>query len=103
MSITTGGLATSGVGRRSWTLGGEPVHHLVDPSTGLPVETPWRTVSVAAATCVDANTASTAAMVIGASAVDWLGAHSLPSRLVRRDGSVVTLAGWPGESEKVPE
>ena len=102
VSIATGGLATSGVGRRSWTLGGEPVHHLVDPSTGLPVETPWRTVSVAAATCIDANTASTAAMVIGASAVDWLGAHSLPSRLVGRDGSVVTLADWPGESEKVP-
>ena len=49
VAISTGGLATSGIGNRHWLLGGTPVHHLVDPSTGLPADTHWKTVSVAAA------------------------------------------------------
>ncbi len=95
VSVSTGGLATSGVGRRTWMLGSRRVHHLIDPGTGLPVESPWRTVSVAAGTCLDANTASTASMVRGEDAGDWLAALGLPSRLVRQDGSVVTVGGWP--------
>jgi thiamine biosynthesis lipoprotein ApbE len=95
VTVATGGLATSGVGRRAWMLGDHRVHHLVDPASGLPVDTPWRTVSVAAATCVDANTASTCAMVIGAAAPGWLEERRLPARLVAHDGSVVTAGGWP--------
>ncbi len=95
VTIRSGGLATSGVGRRNWMLGDHRVHHLVEPATGLPTDSPWRTVSVAAATCVDANTASTAAMIKGASAVEWLEAHRLPARLVAHDGSVVTVSEWP--------
>ena len=97
VSIVSGGFATSGIGNRRWTLGGHPVHHLVDPSTGLSVDSPWRTVSVAAGSCVDANTASTAAMVMGEPAVAWLEQGCLPSRLVRLDGSMLTVAGWPQE------
>ncbi len=95
VSITTGGLATSGIGRRRWLLGGTPVHHLVDPATGLPADTHWKTVSVAAGSCVDANTASTAAMLKGAAAVAWLEDRRLPARLARPDGTIVTVAGWP--------
>ena len=95
VAITSGGLASSGIGRRTWNLGGDRVHHLVDPSTGLPVDSPWRTVTVAAASCVDANTASTAAMVTGEQAVAWLDGNGLPSRMERHDGSVVTVSGWP--------
>jgi thiamine biosynthesis lipoprotein len=97
VSIVAGGLATSGVGNRHWLLGGTPVHHLVDPASGLPVATPWRTVTVAARSSVDANTASTAAHVLGTSAPDWLGERSLPARLVAHDGTVVTVAGWPDD------
>ncbi|HZM56745.1 MAG TPA: FAD:protein FMN transferase [Acidimicrobiales bacterium] len=98
VAVSSGGLATSGVGNRHWSLGGQPVHHLVDPTTGLPVRPVWKTVSVAAATCVDANTASTAAMVKGKSAPAWLESRRLPARLVRPDDSTVTLAGWPAET-----
>jgi thiamine biosynthesis lipoprotein len=56
-------------------------------------------VSVAAATCVAANTAATAAIVRGADAADWLAGLDLPARLVARDGAVVTVAGWPGTRE----
>jgi thiamine biosynthesis lipoprotein len=58
---------------------------------------PWRTVSVAAATCVDANTASTAAIVLGHDAPGWLAERGLPARLVTGDGEVTTVAGWPAE------
>ena len=47
-------------------------HHLVDPKTGRSAEAVWRTVSVAAGNCVDANVASTAAVIKGRDAVDWL-------------------------------
>jgi len=59
----------------------------------------WRTVSVAAASCVDANTASTAAIVRGEAAPSWLESTGLPSRLVRAEGSVTCVAGWPREQE----
>jgi thiamine biosynthesis lipoprotein len=55
-------------------------------------------VTVAAATCLEANIAATAALVRGAEAVDGLAAARLPARLVRRDGSVLQVAGWPGEA-----
>ena len=96
--VQSGGLATSGVGRRHWMLGDHPVHHLIDPATGLPVEACWRTVTVAADSCVDANTASTASMVLGEGAPDWLAARNLPARLVRTDGTVMTVAGWPEDT-----
>lgn len=97
VTVGEGGLATSGIGNRHWTLGGRPVHHLVDPATGLPVDSPWRTVTVAAASCVDANTASTAAVVLGETAPAWLADRALPSRLVATDGTVTTVAGWPDD------
>lgn len=95
VSISDGGLATSSTTRRAWRRAGRTVHHIVDPRTGdIPVSR-WRTVSVAAATCVDANTASTAAVVLGDAAPAWLAARRLPARLVDVDGAVTTTAGWP--------
>ena len=98
VTVSSGGLATSGVGNRHWSLGGTPVHHVVDPRTGLPTFSCWRTVTVAAGSCVDANTASTASLVLGEGAPDWLAARHLPARLVRVDGTVVTVAGWPDDT-----
>jgi FAD:protein FMN transferase len=95
ISIVSGGLATSGTTVRRWRQGATEVHHLVDPATGRPATGNWRTVSVAAASCVDANTASTAAVILGPGAPDWLLARGLPARLVATDGTVTTVAGWP--------
>ena len=95
VAISTGGLATSGTTVRTWIVGGRQVHHIIDPATGEPARSCWRTVSVAAGTCVDANTASTAAIIRGAAAVDWLQSAGLPARLVRPDGSIETTSGWP--------
>ena len=54
VSVQLGGLASSGTAVRRWRSGGVEVHHVIDPRSGRPAPTPWRTVSVAAASCVDA-------------------------------------------------
>lgn len=95
VTISSGGLATSSTTVRSWTVGGRNVHHIIDPATGEPARSCWRTVSVAAGTCTDANIASTAAIIRGPAAPDWLHGLGLPARLVRYDGTVETTAGWP--------
>lgn len=95
VAVTGGGLATSSTVARAWHRAGKRCHHIVDPRTGDNPEPMWRTVSVAAATCVDANTASTAAVVLGRSAPDWLAGRGLPARLVGTDGQVVCTTGWP--------
>ncbi len=94
-----GALATSGTTRRRWRHGGRIVHHIVDPRTGDVPEARWRTVTVAAKSTVDANTASTAAIVLGAGAPAWLERRHLPARLAGVDGDVVTTPGWPEERE----
>lgn len=95
VAIEGGGVATSGTVFRCWRRGDETMHHIVVPSTGRPAEVYWATVSVAAANCVDANIASTASIIRGRSAATWLTGQSLPARLVRPDGMVVTTGGWP--------
>jgi thiamine biosynthesis lipoprotein len=97
VAILGGGLATSGTSARRWRRGGQELHHIVDPRTGLPAQTPWRTVTVAAGTCTDANTASTAAMLRGTAAYEWLSELRLPARLVAADGTISTTPGWPRE------
>jgi FAD:protein FMN transferase len=87
---------------RRWRTDAGVAHHLVDPVTGRSVESVWRTVSVSAASCLDANIASTAAIVRGARAAAWLAELGLPSRLVGVDGTVRHLAGWPSSGDDLP-
>jgi thiamine biosynthesis lipoprotein len=89
-----GGLATSGTTSRRWRRGGIELHHIIDPSTGLPAQTPWAMVSVAAATCVEANAAATAALILGDRAPAWLDDLKLPGRLVDTRGGVRFAGGW---------
>jgi len=101
ISVTSGGLATSSTVARAWQHRGRRRHHIVDPRTGDNPAPLWRTVSVAAGSCVDANTASTAAIVLGRAATDWLVRRGMPARLVTEDGQVVHTAGWPLTEEGV--
>lgn len=93
--VSDGGVATSTTTARRWRSGDRWAHHVLDPATGRPADVHWRTATVAAATCVEANAASTAALVKGATAEPWLRASGLPARLVHRDGAVHVLGGWP--------
>jgi len=98
IAIHAGGLATSSTAARRWQRGGDVLHHILDPRTGRPAEAVWRTVSVAADSCADANAASTAAIIRGRTALGWLAQLSLPARLVDATGVVFTVAGWPAEA-----
>jgi thiamine biosynthesis lipoprotein len=101
VQVLSGGVATSSTTVRRWSRGAEELHHVVDPATGRSAEVVWRTVSVAAASCLDANIAATAAIVRGERSPAWLESLGLPARLVRTDGSVVRAGGWPAEQESV--
>lgn len=90
-----GGVATSSTTVRRWTRGGAVLHHIIDPATGLPTTGSWRTATVVAGTCVDANIAATAAIVLGDAAVDWLQARRLPATLVENDGTIRYVGPWP--------
>jgi thiamine biosynthesis lipoprotein len=98
VTIRSGGLATSSTKVRAWSRGAVRLHHIIEPSTGMPADSCWRTVSVAAATCVAANTASTAAIIRGERAPGWLASQHLPARLAGRSGEIVTVAGWPADT-----
>ncbi|AMM32260.1 ApbE-like lipoprotein [Sinomonas atrocyanea] len=90
----TGGwaMATSSTQKRRR---GASVHHILDPWTALPAPATWRSVTVAAPDCLSANMASTAAIVRGPAAVARLRESGFPARLVRDDGGVIELGGWP--------
>jgi thiamine biosynthesis lipoprotein len=88
-------LATSSTVRRRWRRGEDWFHHILDPRTGRSADPDWRTVSVGAQTCFAANTVSTAAIVRGWRARDWIRDLGMPARLVDPDRRVHHIGGWP--------
>lgn len=102
LAIRSGGLASSSPSVRSWRRAGRALHHIVDPASGEPAAEHWRLVSVAAASCLEANAASTAAIVWGAEAVDRLSAMAVPARLEHVDGAVTAIGGWPTDESARP-
>jgi len=102
ISLPTGGLATSSTQVRRWETDTGTAHHLLDPATVRPARSCWRTVSVCAGSCLDANIATTAAIIRSERAVPWLQSLGLPARLVGTDGTVRHIAGWPTKSDDLP-
>lgn len=102
IALDRGGLATSSTRVRRWSRGGVERHHLLDPRTGRPVSEVWRTVTATGSTCVAANTATTAAVVLGADAPTWLERHGVAARLVARDGDVLLAGDWPADAAPDP-
>ena len=98
VTVRSGGVATSSTTVRRWKRADQVLHHVLDPVTGLPARRVWQYVSVAAADCVTANTAATAALILGERAPVWLSERDLTARLVAVDDSVTRVAGWPTES-----
>jgi thiamine biosynthesis lipoprotein len=80
--LSEGGVATSGIGRRSWIgADGAPAHHLLDPATGRPAFTGVVQATALAPTALEAEVAVKAAVLSGPEAVfGWL-----------RHGGVVVL------------
>ncbi|MEO5983099.1 MAG: FAD:protein FMN transferase [Pedococcus sp.] len=82
LALQSGGVATSTVRARRWMRGGRSWHHVLDPANGLPVAGPWRSVTALGRSCSAANTATTAALVLGADARAWLEDRDVAALLV---------------------
>ncbi|HEY1650947.1 MAG TPA: FAD:protein FMN transferase [Acidimicrobiales bacterium] len=95
VAITRGGLASSATSVRAWKAGEREVHHILDPRTGDSVAPYWVLVSATGVSCVDANLVTTAAIVWGRSAIERLAGFEQAVRLVRADGEVFSVNGWP--------
>lgn len=95
VELYAGGLATSTTRIRRWSRRGVQRHHLLDPRTGSPAAEVWRSVTALGATCTAANTASTAAVVLGDAAPDQLVDWGVSARLVHHDGAELRLGSWP--------
>ena len=65
-ALAEGGVATSGIGRRSWIdARGTPAHHLLDPATGRPAFTGVVQVTALAPTALEAEIRAKAAILSG--------------------------------------
>lgn len=100
VELRRGGLATSTTTVRRWRGYDGDAHHIIDPATGRPVRGVWRTATVWAESAVEANTASTAAIVLAGEAEAWLLASAPAARLVDVDGAVTSLPGWPASTRE---
>ena len=101
VTLHGGGLATSSVAKRRWRAGGAWQHHLIDPRTGRPVDGPWRDVSVVAATCLAADVAAKAALLLGDDGPAWLDDRGLAGRFVSHGGGVVLTRAWERRAPRV--
>jgi FAD:protein FMN transferase len=97
VAITHGGLASSAISARTWNTAGRERHHVVDPCTGDCVAPYWSLVSATGTSCVDANMVTTAALVWGERAIEKLRGFDTAVRLVRLEGAVFSVNGWPLE------
>ncbi|MCU0298050.1 MAG: FAD:protein FMN transferase [Candidatus Nanopelagicales bacterium] len=92
IDLVDGALATSGVGKRTWTGG----HHIIDPRTGRSARTSWTSVSVVAATAADANAAATAGVILAGDGPAWMRRHGLDA-VFAAPGNVTRTGRWPAE------
>ena len=88
-------LATSSTRIRRWRTSNGEAHHVIDPRTGTSADAVWAQVTCSAATALEANAATTAAVVLGEQAPDWLAARDLTCLLLRPTGEQLRLGGWP--------
>lgn len=101
VDLAGGGLATSSTRVRRWSQGSVQRHHLIDPRTGGPTPEIWATVTATGPTCLAANAASTAAIVLGPDAPSWLARRDVAAGLVAATGRVRTTGGWPPDPDVI--
>jgi thiamine biosynthesis lipoprotein len=97
ISVTNAGVATSSATTRTWRVGERVVNHIIDPRTGTFAQSTYATATVSASSCVIANAFSTAALLWGEDAGYHISQAGWSGRLVRHDGTVDFVGGWPQE------
>ncbi|HEY5438295.1 MAG TPA: FAD:protein FMN transferase [Acidimicrobiales bacterium] len=98
ISLRHGGVATSSSTTRTWHVDGHVVNHVIDPRTGSYAKGVYTTASVTASDCVTANAFATAAL-LWEDADYHLAQAGWSARLVRADGSIEYVGGWPSDDE----
>jgi thiamine biosynthesis lipoprotein len=83
VELVRGGLATSGDTRRFLLKDGRRYGHILDPTTGWPIDGAPRSVTVAADTCTQAGMLATLAMLEGRNAERFLKAQGVRHWCVR--------------------
>ena len=97
VALRHGGIATSSTATRTWRVGERTVNHIVDPRTGRCARGLYTTATVSASDCVLANAFATAALLWNEDASYHIAQAGWSARLVRRDGSVEFVGGWPDD------
>lgn len=87
-------VVTSGIYERGFTLDGVRYHHLLSPTTGMPVQNELASVTIVCERSVDADALSTACFVLGETkARELLTTVGAEALFVRRDGTLSATAG----------
>jgi thiamine biosynthesis lipoprotein len=101
LRVRDGGVATSGVGRRSWDGPGGPAHHILDPSTGRPAHTGIVQATAVAPTALLAEVYAKAALLAGPErAAEWLPHGGVT---VSAEGGIDIVAGERPLPQPEPE
>jgi thiamine biosynthesis lipoprotein len=104
VGLTHGSLATSGIGRRRWRQGRVERHHLLDPRHARPSNSGLWSVTVAAATCGQAEVAAKTAFILGPTAgIAFLDSKHLAGLLVGRSGRCWRCGSWPASPDHQEE
>ena len=74
--VGIGALATSSRSRRTWMVAQQRVHHLVDPRSMRPADTPVLSASAVAATATEAEAAAKAILLMGVDGLAWADGQS---------------------------
>jgi thiamine biosynthesis lipoprotein len=94
VELRRGALATSGSVKRWWLRGGRVQHHLIDPRTGAPAESPWSQVTACGATCLAADVAAKAGFLLADRGPTWLDRRAIPARFLAANGDVTFNETW---------
>lgn len=63
--VRSGSVATSSVTKRKWRQAGKLKHHIIDPRTGQPAQSPWLSVTVVAPSATEAEAFAKACLIGG--------------------------------------
>lgn len=93
LGLREGAVATSTTLRRAWRVGGRSVHHLIDPRTGAPSESPTVLATAVAASGWMAETLAKATLLRGEHPFDLVGGSDAEAIVVTHDGTVSASPG----------
>lgn len=94
--LGSGGLATSSTTRRRWGVGGAEAHHIIDPRTMKPANSPVYSATVMAHSAAEAEAGAKAVLMHGEHGLAWAERQQWidAALVVWRDGNVYATTGW---------